>query len=531
MGRRKKWVGALDAETDPFLYERIPAPFTWGLYFTDGQYFHTWGKNSTREIVDILFDLPPSEIYIHNGGKFDMHFLIPYAEPQDITIVNGRIAKIRFGECLLIDSFLLMPFALEKFRKTKINYDIFEADEREKPANKKKIKSYLFDDCRDLLELVTGFQAKVGKHLTIGGAAFANMKAVGIDIPKCGRQHDDKFRPFYYGGRCQAFQIGIFKKPLKYIDINSAYPFAMLSNHPTGQAYTIDRKMPKNPGAHFIHLTCISRGALPWRDEKGSLFFPDDGEIREYKVTGWEVAVGLETGTISKIKILAVYTPTLTVNFEPYVRTWYAEKDKCKGEGDKIGELASKYLLNSGYGRYALNPEKFRDWYLSELTDDLTPDYRHEMDIAGKSLWSCDAYDPDGYFDVATAASITGYVRAYLWHAICNCSGVYYCDTDSIICDAHSMPISRELGQWSDEGNISEARIAGKKLYSVKIGDKWKTASKGVKLTADDMHELCQGLHVTWFNQAPTFSVKRSVTFQKRIIGENIEMLEFLDDN
>ena len=37
------------------------------------------------------------------------------------------------------------------------------------------------------------------------------------------------------------------------------------------------------------------------------------------------------------------------------------------------------------------------------------------------------------FFNLATAASITGFVRAKLWRAICECDRPFYCDTDSLI--------------------------------------------------------------------------------------------------
>ena len=137
---RKNRVGAIDCETDPFLFDRIPEPFSWGLVMDDGSRYLTWGKRCTRKIVDILLELPPCKVYAHNGGKFDFHFLLPYINiDQDIKIINGRFATIKIGDVELIDSFLLMPFALAKFRKTEIDYKLFEADVRNK--HKKTIQA------------------------------------------------------------------------------------------------------------------------------------------------------------------------------------------------------------------------------------------------------------------------------------------------------------------------------------------------------------------------------------------------------
>ena len=236
-------MGTLDFETDPFLYGRVPIPFAGEIWFPAGNHV-VWGAETNggndcaEKISEILYQLNKCTLYAHNGGKFDFHFLLPFADPQEIKIINGRIAKMVFGNVTLIDSFLLIPFALEQYKKTKINYKIFEIEERNKPNNKKRILSYLDDDCSDLYALIDGFHQRIGKHLTIGAAAFGEMKKLGYEIPKCGKNNDERFRPFYYGGRCQAFKKGIFIGNYKYVDINSAYTKAMMSEHPTGKTYT-----------------------------------------------------------------------------------------------------------------------------------------------------------------------------------------------------------------------------------------------------------------------------------------------------
>ena len=431
----------------------------------------------------------------------------------------------------LIDSFLLIPFALEQYKKTKIDYKIFEIENRNIPRNKRKITAYLEDDCRDLYELLTGFHEKIGKHLTIGSAAFDSMKKLGYTIPKLGKNHDAKFRPFYYGGRCQAFETGIFKSKQEYIDINSAYPRAMMDEHPTGNSYDISNTLPKKLNNQFIIIKAIAKGCFPFRDDKGGLTFPDDDIYRTYHITGWELKAAIDTNTIGDYEIEMVYTPKSTMNFKKFVKLHYETKAYCKSVNDRIGELAAKFLLNSGYGKFCTNPEKFKKFWLIPIGEDWT-DYNftsgsymeedkndYECDLGHLSLWSKGDYNERGFFDVATGASITGWVRAYLWRSICACQGVLYCDTDSIICKSHNLPLSNELGDWKLEAKVTEARIAGKKLYSINTKDGWMTASKGVRLDEKQMQDICQGGEATWRNDAPSFKVgKKRAGFVKRTI-------------
>ena len=63
----------------------------------------------------------------------------------------------------------------------------------------------------------------------------------------------------------------------------------------------------------------------------------------------------------------------------------------------------------------------------------------------------------------------------------------------------------------------NEYAIAGKKLYAFKNADpkavdtkqEWKTASKGTKLTPEQIVAIAQGQSVTYRPDVPTFSVHR----------------------
>lgn len=514
MGKRKLPEGVLDSETDPFIFERIPEPFAWGLYI-DGAYYQTWGINCTRDIVDIIRDFPECILYAHNGGKFDFHFLLPYADTGSIKIINGRIAKFNIGGVTLIDSYLLMPFALGQYQKVTIDYEKFEETVRE--LHKKEITHYLQHDCLFLYDLLKGFKKIVGNKLTIGGAAFQQMKALGIKIEKLGQAHDVEFRKFYFGGRVQAFKPGSHYKTINIIDIKSAYPTAMQHDHAAGLQYVNKSELPDKAGPWFALIDADSRGALPLRNEKGGLDFPNG--INTFYATGWEIIAGIETGTLDVLEVYNVWIPLERINFNEYVNKYYNLRKQAKADGDKIKTLAYKYLLNSGYGKFATDPAKFKDYELIDYEDNLCGDgFSHVIDYGAISLWERDAFDENGFFDVATAASITGWVRAYLWRSICACDGVYYCDTDSIFCDSHSVDIGPDLGQWEVEGVASELHIAGKKLYAAKLPGNWKIASKGARLTEQEIIAICAGNTVKWQNAAPTYSISKGVNFTQRNI-------------
>lgn len=525
--RVKTREGSLDFETDPFKANRVPLPFAGCVYFADNDYQTFWGKKAVYLVAQHLRELSKCRLYVHNGGKFDFFYLLEYANRGSVIIRNGRIVRFKIGACTLEDSFPLMPFALAEYQKTQIDYRLFESDKRDE--HREEIISYMVDDCRDLLTLVQGFKNVVGPKETIGGAAFYQMKQIGYKIASCGESHDDRFRPYYFGGRVQAFHKGIHRGEFKFYDINSAYPFAMLHKHPHGTNYTHSRKLPKNPGAHFIRVFAISRGALPLRTDDG-LTFPDDETPREYHATGWEIKAGLETKTLEIIDCLECWTPKRKIDFKVYVDSFFKFRADAKNAGDKIKDLAYKYLLNSGYGKFAQNPRDFKNYQIAPYGENV-PGWDYEADFGELTLWSQPSYAGAGFYDVATGASITGFVRALLWRAICAAGTVFYCDTDSLITDRADIVLSDALGAWKLEGIGTELAIAGKKLYGILWApeywkpdkktntlNKHKVASKGARLTYTDILAVCRGETVKWQNEAPSFGIKDGARFITREI-------------
>ena len=523
--------GTLDFETDPFKIDRIPAPFASCIYFGENDNLVIWSKKCAKKTFDEISKLPACELYAHNGGKFDFWFLLQWVENQDVKIINGRIAKIKIGKCTLIDSYLLIAEPLDRYQKTVINYEKMEREVRN--SHKSEIIKYMVDDCKFLLELVNGFHEILGKKLTIGGAAMASAKAQGVDVIKQGKSHDEIFRRYYYGGRVEALKRGSIKFdkdcPGYLLDINSAYPFAMVHGHPHGKQYIRSKTLPKNrkDGAWFAVVVAISRGALPVRLKSGELKFPRDGKIRTYRATGWEINAGLETKTLEILEVRHVLRPKKKINFKKFVLYHYRERQAAKAKKDKLGDLVHKKAMNSGYGKLASNPEKFFDWVIAEPGLNVEEyeggnGYEWYNDIQGQSLWRKPATEEakeQGYYDVATGASITGFVRAMLWRALRSVSGAYYCDTDSIFCSEPGKAelSDKVLGTWKTEMRVKNLFIAGKKIYAAKGTEgEEKLACKGARLSYEEIKQLTLTGKMNWENIAPTFSISRGIFFVKR---------------
>jgi hypothetical protein len=549
MGRGKKPVITIDCETDPFKRGRVPVPFLWGMY--DGERYRRF--DTAGDLLRYLMT-QKAVVYAHNGGKFDYQFLLDYLEPwSEVLIINGRLAKFTIGDCEFRDSWNILPAKLASFgQKKEIDIAKLEADVRDK--HMAEIERYNAQDCRGLWEAVVAFRAEYGTGLTLAGSALQYWsKKFKHEIPETNARFYQQVSPYYYGGRVQCFHKGPINRAFEVVDINSAYPFAMTHNHPISTVP--EEVIPKQRDAivpqslYTIEGAC--RGALPWRNDKGALLFPNDRTVREFHITGWELQAALDTKRLGPWKVIRRLDFLKEVNFTDYVEHFYQMKARAE-KGSKEYTFA-KLFMNSLYGKFGANPDEYRSYGLVPLEDkdgaEADPSLtlgrqsgpwrwagmlgRHAL-MVGEDPVATVTEDEDGkkrrqhvgnpvqskFYNVATAASITGFVRAFLLRHIDKVEksggGVLYCDTDSIVCTDVDVPktfaLSNKLGDWAHEGRFDRGAIAGKKLYAFHGEDgKWKTATKGVRLKPEEICRVADGEEVTWESDMHQFDLHRKL--------------------
>lgn len=363
-------IATIDAETDPFSKQRaeageIPLPFIWGFYdrgFLEPEkpfrYFE-----STESFVEWIRD-KEYICYCHNGGKFDFNYLKPHVEPfTDVSYINSRLAKFNIGIAEFRDSMNIFPTGLAAYQKMEFDYSLLERTRRYRPDNWAKILEYLESDCVNLFDIVYAFRERFGPVLTQASAAmrqWGRISAQEIPQSKYPKVYD-RFKPFYFGGRVECFELGVHEKPFKVVDINSAYPYAMLRRHPYSLTYSVvsgDERPGMeydHVGASFFRVRARSLGAFPWKDpegkvDDGALCFPvDEKEPREYNVTGHELQAAEETGTVQDVEILQSFVFDTLTHFTAYVEHFYEERKRAKAECDKAGDLFAKLMLNALY--------------------------------------------------------------------------------------------------------------------------------------------------------------------------------------
>lgn len=521
-------IWAADCETDPFKAGRIPKPFIWGCY--NGSEYHEF--NTTDDFISFISERD-CIVYAHNGGKFDWHYCLHALSAFDpIMVIAGRLAKFNIGAAECRDSYNIIPIPLRVWNKDDFDYTILEEEERNKPENKKKISEYLKSDCVNLFDMVTNYIDRYGLNLTQAGAAMKTwQKMSDKKAPETSQAFYNEFSDYYYGGRVECFKSGIIEHDFEVIDINSAYPFAMKHAHPWGAATVISEALP-NSRAYteraFIRLKGVSRGALPFRTDTG-LSFPNDDIEREYFITGWEFLAAIETHTLYNWEIISVTRFLDSVEFNDYVDHFYQMKSEAKEKKDNASYIFAKLFLNSLYGKFAANPEKYDEYMVvkpQHIEAAECEGYGFSAELGQWALVSKPLEeDKHRFYNVATAASITGFVRAYMWRAICSVDTPLYCDTDSIACyNTAELELDPEkLGAWDVEAKCDHGAIAGKKLYAFHDREtgKYKTASKGVRLTAEQIIKVAEGETVKHEPENPSYSLKRGIKFISREIRKS----------
>jgi hypothetical protein len=537
-------IATVDFETWGFKAGRIPRAFA-AVFCREGK-TETFCSDKEKEVIEWAagrVEKFPGIVYAHNGGRFDFPgylFKARYRQMwgEPVLMIGRRIVSVKFGRAELRDSYAILPAPLSAYDKGEINYAWFEPGVWRK--HWPEIREYMKRDGQSLRELCIRFVSEHGKRVvTAASAAMAAIRASRAPEPVFNESLDEKFREWYFGGRVQVFAPGITRGRIFVYDIKSAYPHAMLSGHAFGCKFVRLRRPGKITGPDFVCLRGQARGCFPFRSKDG-LRFP--GQPNLYRVSGWEYLAAKKCGLMGRHRVLFVERPKRTEDFRDYVMRFYEQKREAEEKGDKAGRLIAKILINSGYGKLAQRPKRWREYVITSHKDVIplvnSQGWVEEMvdETAGFAVWSKPSTRPRRYYNVAAAASITGLVRSRLilqHHA----TPALYMDTDSII-TKHRMKTGGELGDWDLEVEGDMLMCAGKKLYGLRVlskyaptkaeaqkkgyqwykGRAWKIASKGCRLTPLELAKVCSGKVVKYHNQAPTFSFTSGTKFISREI-------------
>lgn len=559
-----KVLCTVDIETDPFEVDLHPRPFAIGFADDDGGYVEWWGEDCVERYFEHLTTYnrqliergTEAVVYAHNGGKFDFHYFMDYLDTDSRPfLIDKRMVKMSFAGVEHRDSYSLLPLPLKKLKSRKwqkLDIDIAKLGRLFREQHKEEILTYLRADCMTLLDVLRDFIARFGWRLTIAGTALPLLNSFH-GFSKMEPEHDALIRPYYTGGRVQCFETGIIKGRFYMVDCNSMYSSAMKNFlHPVSALPRKYRELRDD--TDFALIEAENDGCLGWGRGEAFTFEKTFGQ---FFATIHEIRAGLDTGTLRIRRVLESFSFVHKTTFADFVDHFYNEKSSAKAEGDYSGETFFKFMLNSPYGKFAMNTKDYKDYLVNppEMPYPLwaqnvirnedgkvthSPSgWRIDTMRGGSVIWSRPVLGAGQRFiNVAVAASTTGAARSVLWRAIKASVRPLYCDTDSIICEHFNGDLDDlRLGAWKVEASGDAVCIAGKKMYAFLSKDRpldydpkkhealvldgevfylLKKAHKGVQLTGAQILEICNGGEILHASEAPTFKLDGSVTFQKR---------------
>jgi len=294
-------------------------------------------------------------------------------------------------------------------------------------------------------------------------------------------------KEYYFGGRVELFKSELIHN-VNYYDINSLYPSVMVkynfhmppysivdfSVHDLESEFTVGYFAEIDERNEVIPL-------IPIHFNEG-LYFP--ASIKQGFIFKEEYDYLKSRGVSIKISntLVSKYPPS---NPFGYLKEFYEMKKKK----DTMSYFY-KILLNATYGRFGIDNEKevIRIKKIESDTDLLNENAFPIDNEDGLDEWVKIIETKDLQFkrNVVLAAKITALARLELskYLHLLNDNGIqiYYCDTDSIVCENNDiLPLGKELGQFKKEHVCNVFCGLGNKEYVLKTDEgQWVVKLKGV---------------------------------------------------
>lgn len=353
-------------------------------------------------------------------------------------------------------------------------------------------QSYLVGDLEALHECITILRDSV-RHL--GTYLRRTLASTAVDLWQRqyleGRYHvpehrdpaESAAREAYAGGRCEVLKRSIDDG--EYWDINSSYPFAMLTPVPV-EVLPSKARETAIPDCGLVYASYD----VPHDEWLPPLFYRNGPDSRLYHPTGvWE---GWRTAEEARyvrdlygadaVKVKQAIPFIGRDLFSSFVHDLY-QKRLVPGP---VGVVA-KRILNSLYGRTGMKRER------EQIVSGPLPDYPVRMLSRDLCIWTepSESMQHNATIMPAVAATITARGRMALHGLLRKAPEPAYCDTDSVITGG-KMPIAptKELGGSKIEAEILSAEFVAPKAYRIVSQEGETVHAKGMprkdlKLLAD----------------------------------------------
>lgn len=538
-----RWSADFETTTDP-LDCRVWAV---GLCSIDEKKTYLYG-NKIEWLIDFFEDHPGDIFYFHNL-KFDGEFIYSWLlkngfkhtrnkdlEPYQFkTLINDKGQHFSIEICFdldekgkpqtvsIYDSLKILPFSVEEIAKafglpiSKLTIDYEEKREPDHQLTKEEIE-YLKNDVTIVAcALEQLFNENLTK-ITQASNAIKNYKEIvtpkkfNIWFPT--PYYDDDIRQAYKGGFTYCapkFQGKEIKEGIV-LDVNSLYPSVMYYEAlPYGEGKFFTGKY-EHDSKYFLYIQnfkcCfqVKKDHIPTIQIKNNLSFvpteylesSNDQQVR-LCLTSVDLDLFLDHYDIWDVEWLNGWKFRGTTGlFCAYIDKWNKIKMESTINGNKGMRTLAKLMLNSLYGKFALNPRVVsKTPYLDENG---IVKYKTERPEFRKPI-----YIPVGCFITAYARNKTIRSAQKVYDRFC------YADTDSLHLIGLDIPENLEidpvkLGAWKHEATFSRAKFIRQKTYIEEIDGK-------LNITCAGMPKKCYE-NVTWenFEKGSVFAGKKQLT-------------------
>lgn len=430
-----------------------------------------------------------------NKGKFPYRFVT-----QDNLYYKGKMPAYKF---------------YNKLDKAEYEQLSFKYNKNNPWCMKKETLGYLSQDLICLINVMSTFNKSIFDKYKVNTTKVRSYSALSklvyttkyygdtsIKIPVISGYIEKIIRKGYYGGLVDVVEH-LVKNAYKY-DANSHYPAAMLNDMPVGHPVISDEK-DINKLFGFCHakvtapsVDILKHATLPFRTTSGVTSCPRgkfegvwfSEELKDNIARGYKVEI-VSSVVFKRGKGL----------FDNFINNLFSAKAKAKEQGDSVGELIYKLLMNSFYGKcgqleventYTMVEKDKLEHFAKNHNFDLSQDFDKLTLVRENAKFEPGLQELLNHKDnskrkrlqdkkrlpnknskgvkssVGIAAAITAYARISL-NRFKNIPGNKYLggDTDSVIMQTPlpSKLVGKQLGMMKFEDDIKLGLFADKKLY------------------------------------------------------------------
>lgn len=332
----------------------------------------------------------------------------------------------------------------------------------------------------------------------------------------------------YYGGRCEVFGNPSDEEIIHHFDFSGMYAQCMKNRFPTGRPiFKTDSLNIKEIGLHSVKVFSDSEYPILPSHYKEKLFFLNGYIIGVF--THIELLFFIENGG----KIIDHYSSYVYPSEENVFIEYVEEFSKIRSKG-KYYNFFGKSMHNGLYGSFALNVDN-EETVIVYNEDELNTYLSNTMVKSWKKINNCiiikiaknsmskkfldkrNNWSEEISRNLIYASYISSYARIKLYRGILeilkNKGRIYYCDTDSFFAGFKKSYLNECMGEIKWTEIYDDAVFISPKFYYLKIKEKEKVKSKGVR---NDNEHTFDIIKKNFYDNKEEIIFKNQLTFYKK---------------